>query len=161
MKSLRYWLGLPTVTFIIWILLILVEVSRLVVGNSWEDSFDASIIHSHVADGVIVFIGIPLLTMATAFYYPVDRDDCLPIRKTILVSFAGIVVLFLTTFTILDLFDRSIASFDYIEELIYNAIVSVIISTIEMSGYSLGLFIVQKVSKKHQRDSSPDTPQLR
>ena len=163
MKSIRYWAGIPLLTLIVLALLIISEIYRLQFVNSGYDVYEIynhmandSVGYSHTLDGIIVFFGMPILSMATALYYPINREDCHPLRKTIVFSFLGIFVLFFLALSILNLFDSSIATFDsFIEELPFNAFISTVFAVVEIVGYSLGLLIAKKINTKRKGDGFP------
>lgn len=142
MRSLRYWLGLPLFNLI---LLILFSASAILPGVRLLTEICLFTVYAMMIGGAFV---LPLIT---ALWYPVKRDDCRPLYKTALISWAMILFAWIAEFSL---------GFIRVEHLdfLYHAYLAFIFATVQSLGYSLGLFIVKTIAERGSRARSDQEP---
>lgn len=131
MRSLRYWLGLPLYDLLLWLGYVLFCYS------------DVLGLGADRADGLMALLGLSMfvLPLLTALYYPVRREDCRPLHKTVLISAAAIFGVSFVTFIALDIPNV------YLESIAIDAVWSLMLTFIQIGSYSLGLGIACGVSQ--------------
>ena len=135
MRSLRYWLGLPLFNLI---LLILFSASAIFPGVRLLTEICLFTVYAMMIGGAFV---LPLIT---ALWYPVKRDDCRPLYKTALISWAMISVAWIAAFSLSAI---GVKHYDFL----YQARIALIFTAVQTLGYSLGLFIVKTVAERGSR----------
>lgn len=142
MRSLRYWLGLPLFNLI---LLILFSASVIFPGVRLLTEICLFTVYAMMIGGAFV---LPLIT---ALWYPVKRDDCRPLYKTALISWAMISVAWIAAFSLSAI---GVKHYDFL----YHARIALIFTTVQSLGYSLGLFIVKTVAERGSRARTYQAP---
>ena len=125
MKSLRYWLGLPLFNLLLLLLFF----------------FPFSVAVSHALYYCVVYGGLVVFPLATALYYPVTRTDCLPCRKTVVVSYIVLLAASYLIITVTGLLLQDSVFSDWRLNVVY----SMMIATQEIIGYSIGLGIAKLI----------------
>ena len=133
MKTIRYWLGLPLFNVINTILLIiLLAIANAALVKIW--------FYGNIYGGLFVF---PLIT---ALYYPVCTEKSMEMKKLIGITLG---IVFTWTFLAIMIFGSISGYFvgDWKWQIIVTTAVSVIVSVIEIIGYSIGLALARRIDK--------------
>lgn len=142
MRSLRYWLGLPLLNLI---LLIMFAASAIFPGSSWITAVCMPAVYVMLCGGAFV------LPLVTALWYPVNREDCRPLYKTALISWAMISVAWIAAFSLSAI---GVKHYDFL----YQARIALIFTAVQTLGYSLGLFTVKTIAERGSRARTYQAP---